>query len=87
MITIRNLTIEDMVEAAKLQVLCWSEELAEKAQNTYVAKDVKDSWIKWMSSSEENNDVRLLIGAFEDNKMLGVAYSSFAETEDIPEKV
>ncbi|HAG44760.1 MAG TPA: hypothetical protein DCL31_17355 [Clostridium sp.] len=39
-----------------------------------------------MNTAKENNDIRLLIGAFEDDKMLGVAFSSFAESFDIPEK-
>ena len=39
-----------------------------------------------MNSAKENNDIRLLIGAFEKDKMLGVAFASFAEVYDIPEK-
>ncbi len=39
-----------------------------------------------MNSAKENNDIRLLIGTFENDKMLGVAFSSFAKSFDIPEK-
>lgn len=86
MITIRNLTIYDMKEAIQLKVDCWTEELAGKAENTLSYIKELEFWIAWMSSAEENEDVRLLVGAFEDNKMLGVAFASFAEIEDIPEK-
>jgi len=39
-----------------------------------------------MNTAEENEDIRLLIGAFENDRMLGVAFGSFAESFDIPEK-
>lgn len=86
MITIRNLTNDDMKEAIQLKVDCWTEELADKAENTLDYSKELEFWVNWMNSAEENEDIRLLIGAFEDSKMLGVAFASFAETEDIPEK-
>lgn len=86
MIEIRNLTTDDMKEAIQLKVNCWTEELAGKAENTLNYSKELEFWIDWMNSAEENKDIRLLIGAFEDNKMLGAAFASFAETEDIPEK-
>ena len=86
MIKIRELTEADMQQAIELKVLCWTEELAGKAENTLSISKEIDSWVSWMNTAEENNDIRLLIGAFEDDKMLGVAFGSFAETDDIPEK-
>lgn len=86
MITFRNLTTNDMKEAIKLKVDCWTEELAGKAENTLDYSKELDFWVKWMSLAEENDDVRLLVGAFEEDKMLGVTFASFAETEDIFEK-
>lgn len=86
MITIRNLTTNDMKETIQLKIECWTEELAGKAQNTLDYSKELDFWVNWMNSADKNEDIRLLIGAFEDNKMLGVAFASFAETEDIPEK-
>ena len=53
-----------MHQAMELRVLCWTEELAGKAES----------------------DIRLCIGAFENGKMLGVAFGSLAEPSDIPEK-
>ena len=86
MIKIRQLTEADMKQAIELKILCWTEELADKAENTLSVSQELDSWIEWMNTAKENNDIRLLIGAFENEKMLGVAFSSFAETDDIPEK-
>lgn len=86
MIKIRELTEEDMQQAIELRILCWTEELAGKAENTLSISQELDFWIEWMNTPKENNDIRLLIGAFEDNNMLGVAFGSFAEIYDIPEK-
>ena len=86
MIKIRILTEEDMKQAIELKIMCWTEELAGKAENTLSVSTELESWMQWMSTAEENNDIRLLIGAFEDDQMLGVAFGSFAETDDISEK-
>lgn len=86
MIEIRQLKESDMQQALELKILCWTEELAGKAENTLSVSQELDFWIEWMHTGKENNDIRLLIGAFEKDKMLGVAFSSFAETFDIPEK-
>lgn len=86
MITIRELTEQDMQEAMELKVMCWTEELAGIAENTLSVSKELDFWGNWMNSAQEHDDIRLLIGAFEDDKMLGVAFGSFAEEFDIPEK-
>jgi GNAT superfamily N-acetyltransferase len=86
MIKIRELTEVDMQQVIELKILCWTEELAGKAENTLSVSQELDFWVDWMHTAEENNDIRLLIGAFENDKMLGVAFGSFAETFDIPEK-
>lgn len=86
MITIRELTEADMKEAIELRILCWTEELAGKAENDLLFSEELEFWIQWMNAAEENKDVRLLIGAFENDKMLGVAIGSFAEDYDIQEK-
>ena len=86
MIKIRKLTEVDMEQAIELRILCWTEELAGKAENTLSDSEELDFWVDWMNTAKENNDIRLLIGAFENDKMLGVAFSSFAETFDIPKK-
>jgi len=75
-----------MRQAAELQILCWTEELAGKAENTISLSKQLDFWVDWMNTAKENNDIRLLIGAFENDKMLGATFSSFAESSDIPKK-
>lgn len=86
MIEIRELTEMDMEQAIQLKILCWTEELASKAENNLSPSKELEFWVDWMNTAKENNDIRLLIGAFEEGKMLGVAFSSFAEASDIPEK-
>lgn len=86
MIEIRELTEMDMEEAIGLRSLCWTEELAGKAENTLSVEEELEMWVDWMNSAEENNDIRMLVGAFEGERMLGVAFSSFAEIFDIPER-
>lgn len=86
MIKIRQLTEADMRQASELQILCWTEELAGKAENILSLSEQLDFWVDWMNTAKENNDIRLLIGAFEDDKMLGATFSSFAESSDIPKK-
>ena len=86
MIEIRQLTEADMKQAIELKILCWTEELAGKAENTLSVSQELDSWVEWMNTAKENNDIRLLIGAFENEELLGVAFGSFAETYDIPKK-
>lgn len=86
MIKMRQLNQLEMKEAIALRILCWTEELAGKAENTLTLPDELKSWMEWMSTADENNDIRLLIGAFEDDTMLGVAFASFAEVDDIPTK-
>lgn len=86
MIRIRELREGDMREAVELRVLCWTEELAGKAENVLNVSEELKIWIDWMNEAKENDDVRLLIGAFEDEKMVGVAFGSFAETYDVGEE-
>ncbi len=86
MIKIRELTETDMHQAMELKILCWTEELAGKAENTLSVSQELEFWINWMNTAQENNDIRLLIGAFENDKMLGVAFGSLAEAFDIPQK-
>ena len=86
MIEIRKLTEADMKQAVELRILCWTEELAGKTENVLSPSEELNLWIEWINAAEENNDIRLLIGAFENDTMLGASFSSFAETFDIPEK-
>ena len=75
-----------MPKAMELKVQCWTEELAGHSENTLSLDEELAFWLKWMKSAKENNDVRMLIGAFENGNMLGAAFASFAETGDIKER-
>lgn len=84
MIKIRELNPSDMNEAIRLKFMCWTEELAGQAANNLSVSKELDFWLTWMKPVDD--DVRLLIGAFEDNRMLGVAFASYAEPQDIAKK-
>lgn len=83
MIHIRELTQTDMRQAMELKVSCWPEEVAGLSDETPGIGQELEFWTDWMHTATEHSDVRLLIGAFEDEEMLGVAFGSFAEPEDI----
>jgi GNAT superfamily N-acetyltransferase len=85
MIKIRKLCFEDMKQAIEIKLLCWPEELNHYSESQLNFEEEFIFWTKWMEASEENNDVRLLYGAFDDNSMLGVAFGSFVESKDMPE--
>ncbi len=83
MITIRELTKDELKQAIELKILCWPEELVGKADKTLDLSEELKFWTKWRDTAKNYDDVRLLIGAFENEKMLGVAFASFAEVEDV----
>lgn len=82
---IRKLCQEDMLRAMELKVLCWTEELAGKAENTKNVAKEATFWTNWMNTPDEHNDIRLLLGAFDNSELLGVAFASFVENKDTPE--
>lgn len=85
MMEICNLTNDDMPLAIELKISCWTEELAGKAKNTLTHEKECAFWTNWMNMPNENNDIRILIGAFEQSHMLGVAFASFLDSKDAPE--
>ncbi len=86
MITIRKLLEQDMRQAMELKALCWTEELAGLADDPMNVPKQLRFWLDWMHTAQEHNDIRLLIGAFEDGNMLGVAFASLADDGDIPQQ-
>lgn len=85
MVQIRELRKNDMQEVVNLKIACWTEELAGKTENSMSYNEELEFWTKWMETAEDNNDIRVLIGAFKNGVMLGVAIASLAEPDDIPE--
>ncbi len=82
MITIRELRDQDILQAIQLKALCWPEELAGMSEKKLDIDKEYKFWSNWMHTGVEHNDVRTLLGAFENENMLGVAFASFAEEED-----
>ncbi|MCL2772187.1 MAG: GNAT family N-acetyltransferase [Oscillospiraceae bacterium] len=86
MIEIRQLREKEWRQAMELKITCWTEELAGKAPNTLALSEQLDFWTNWMYTATDNNDIRVMLGAFEENNLLGVAIGSIAEITDIPGK-
>lgn len=85
MIEIRNLNKEELKEAVMLKITSWSEELNGVAEN-HIQYDEEYKFLSdWMDSEKECNDIRTLIGIFENDSMLGCAFASFAEIYDCEE--
>ena len=86
MIEIRQLKEKEWQQAMELKITCWTEELAGKAENDLVLSEQLDFWVDWMYKATDNNDIRVTLGAFEDNELIGVVAGSIAEKTDISEK-
>jgi len=82
---IRQLKNEDVPQAMELKILCWTEELAGRADNTLELDEEVGFWTDWLNTPDEHNDIRVFIGAYEDANLLGVAAASFIESKDLPQ--
>lgn len=82
MLIIRELLDKDMPQVIQLKALCWPEELAGLSDNKLNIEKEHLFWVDWMHTGVENNDVRILLGAFENDQLLGAAFASYAEEED-----
>lgn len=85
MITIRPLIESEIEDAMKLKIESWTEELAGKAENTLSLKEEIGYWSNWTARGMLVGDIRLLIGAFEEDLLVGIAAGSLADYEDISE--
>lgn len=81
MIEIRPLRDEELLAAMDLKVRCWSEELAGRAENSLSAEKELSFFRQWVDEEEQYEDLRILLGAFEEGRLLGVAMGSFAEED------
>lgn len=80
---LRRLTESDLEQAIALKIACWPEELAGVVEDTLDFDEEYSFWRDWMQGGEAFDDVRLLIGLFEKDCLLGTAFASFAETSDV----
>lgn len=85
MLSIRNLTKEELKEAVMLKITSWSEELNGVAENQIQFDEEYKFLSDWMDHEKEANDIRTLIGIFDHDGMLGCAFASFAELYDCEE--
>lgn len=86
MIVLKELIEHDYESAMALRINCWTEELNGKGENRLeLEKEVEDLQ-EWLSDAESTNDCRIIIGAYEDNKFIGFAAASFAETYNMESK-
>ncbi|WP_346913225.1 hypothetical protein [Clostridium sp.] len=53
MIEIRQLKESDMQQALELKILCWTEELMGKAENTLSISQELEFWIEWMHTGKK----------------------------------
>lgn len=83
MIIIRSLKSSEIPEAMKLKIDSWTEELAGKAENNLLLHEEMEFWSTWISRGKEYRDTRLLLGAFENGELLGLAASNIAKYDDI----
>lgn len=84
MVLIRALKTTEIPEAMRLKINCWTEELVGIANNNLILEEEIDFWSTWVSRGKTYNDIRLLIGAFENGELLGIAASNIAKYDDIP---
>ena len=82
MIEVRALTTEELATAIKLKIHCWQEELAGKVVHELSFEEEMTFYTRWAVSEKEHQDRRILLGAFQEGKLLGAAFGSFAEVED-----
>ena len=83
---IKQLTNENVPKAMELKILCWTEELAGQAENDLVLDKEVEFWTDWLNILDEHNDIRVFIGAFEGNELLGIAAASFVESKYAPQE-
>jgi len=84
---IKTLELKYYKNAIKLKCDSWDEELAGKAINRINIDKELEFFTNWVTSEKENNDIRLVYGAFEDDIFLGFIGASIAEEENISKAI
>ncbi|MBO1265387.1 GNAT family N-acetyltransferase [Proteiniclasticum sp. SCR006] len=82
MMEVRPITSEELSSAIDLKVRCWQEELAGIMDHELSFAQELSFFAEWAESEKEYEDRRILLGAFQNGKLLGAAFGSFAELED-----
>ena len=79
---IRPLQAADYDQAVDLKISCWDEELAGVAPNRRLKTEEFAFMTHWVTTAAENNDIRLVYGAFDASELSGFAGASIAEPSD-----
>ena len=79
---IRKLNDNTLKEAVKLKIYSWTEELAGVAYNHLNFDEEYTFWRDWSHTAEENQDVRFLFGMFDQHRLIGAIFTSYAEVFD-----
>lgn len=79
---IRRLNEEEYSQVVDLKMRSWDEQLAGKVPNPLVKEEELKFILEWINSAEKYNDIRLVYGAFENEKFIGFAGASIAEESD-----
>ncbi|MFA9559466.1 GNAT family N-acetyltransferase [Evansella sp. AB-rgal1] len=79
---IRLLKEVDYEQAIDLKISCWDEELAGMAPNDLNREEELQFLKDWVSGATENNDIRVLYGAFDGDTFMGFAGGSIADETD-----
>jgi len=79
---IRPLLSNEYLEAMELKVSCWDEELAGLAPNRLNVNEQLKFALSWMNSAKEHNDIRIMLGAFDNHHFMGFVGASIAD-EDV----
>lgn len=79
---IRKLNKEEYSQAIDLKIYSWDEEVAGTVTNPMIKEKELDFIIDWVNSAEKYDDIRLVYGAFDNEKFVGFAGASIAEESD-----
>jgi hypothetical protein len=79
---IRPLEKTSLKEALKFKVHYWNVELDGVVESKITLDETYDFWSKWMDEAHLHDDKRTLLGAFDQDKVVGCIFLSYAEISD-----
>lgn len=79
---VRPLNKITLKEALKIKVKYWNVELEGIVESKIILDDIYTYWSNWMDEEALYNDKRVLLGAFEQDKVVGCIILSYAEVSD-----
>jgi GNAT superfamily N-acetyltransferase len=80
---IRHLKNEEFEDAIRLKVQCWDEELAGVAPNRLDIMEELEFIKGWIQSAGQYNDIRIVLGVFDCDELIGFVGASIAEEQGL----